>query len=200
MIQQKKLIDATINAKKCIYFNTQLSLKEWFHPVIQLHLSIQKSIEQRINFKPMKQCFEESEKSFCCNISKPTYRQYRILIIPLTSEELNNELRENINFKNNLYSLYAIHTALSMQLSIISLNHLIDHLNNLKSKIDFSELGLSEDLKNMIGNNKCNTNEICAKLKQDLIDQNKSTTKYSKKLDYLCIENDNGSKDFGGGN
>lgn len=171
------LIDSTYTAESIVFLNTYIDLEEWFDPIIQMHLCIQKSIEQKINFFRVQEChknFKEKDKHRFigeCNKMPPMYRQYRIMFLPITK----NELKEIIDEKGREYETLCyvayMHTSLSIQLAIFTLDDWGDLIVANKSFFtqadNLAALKLNTDLVEII-NTKFNYPAIHASVKASI--------------------------------
>lgn len=135
------LIDNISNANSIIYFNTFIGTEEWFDPIVQMHMGIQKSIEQKMNYAKVQDChanFNPSERKKnnfidACNANPPVYRQYRVLFYPKSREEFKKLIKtENKEYDSLAYVAF-LHTSLSIQLAIFTLDDWMEIIQTNKS-------------------------------------------------------------------
>lgn len=141
------LIDEISSANSIIFFNSFIGNEEWFDPIVQMHMGIQKSIEQKMNYSKIQACHnnhnpsDKKKNEFInqCNDSPPIYRQYRILFYPKTREELKKLVKsENKEYDTLAYVSY-LHTSLSIQLAIFTLDDWFEVIQANKEFFNDSE-------------------------------------------------------------
>lgn len=146
------LIDEISTANSIIFFNSFIGNEEWFDPIVQMHMGIQKSIEQKMNYSKVQDCHnnhnpsDKKKNEFInkCNDNPPIYRQYRILFYPKTREQLKKLVKsENKEYDTLAYVSY-LHTSLSIQLAIFTLDDWFETIQ--RNKPFFSDI---ENLKGL---------------------------------------------------
>jgi hypothetical protein len=182
------ICDINNPAEYCLFLNTQLDLNHFFLPEIQLHLALQKSIEQRLNFSAMSRCLNDTNNSKAlikgCRENRPVFKNFRLLFFPETRVELESL---GDQFQAHLALVCSIHHALSIQLGILTVEHLSNLLSTRKQKIeplDLTQLGLKNNIKS-ITHNPTRINS----LKEDLLtNADKKQKANLNMLDYLYVK------------
>jgi hypothetical protein len=122
------LIAHADNADTIRFLNTYIDMDEWHSPIIQMHLCIQKNIEQRNNFFAIHDCHDKNGKNgkavLACVANPPRYRHYRILFLPLTDKEYSDRLKKQESFYEGLRFSALVHLSLSIQLSVVTATQL----------------------------------------------------------------------------
>jgi hypothetical protein len=195
------LIDSTYTAESIVFLNTYIDLEEWFDPIIQMHLCIQKSIEQKINFFRVQEChknYKEKDKNKFigeCNKMPPVYRQYRIMFLPMTKSELKQIIDEKGREYETLCYVAYMHTSLSIQLAIFTLDDWGDLINTNKAffakENNLHALKLNPDLVEII-RNKFNYPAIYSSIKSSIEAQKIIPSDgVNEGIDLLCTLNIN---------
>jgi len=130
------LMNSAIDSERLVFFNTFIKRKDWHSPLIQMHLCIQKAIEQKINLSLLYSCHSTNgsiqENSYNTNVigacikNPPSYLHYRYIFLPITREDFQNNVRERKSFYNNLKFSAHNHCFLSIQIGVITATDLID--------------------------------------------------------------------------
>lgn len=192
-----KLIRETDNSKECIFFNTYINMHQWHSPIIQMHLCIQKSIEQQNNFNSVHHCHSLAHDAkkrgsaiIGCTDNPPMYKHYRILLLPFTTDEFKEYLKDNNSFLENFRFSTLMHCCLSIQLGIVTLTDLEVIIRN---NIDFfsdvqnlKQLGLNTDIAKIFDPKyKVNTEVL---LKESIEKMGKIPTQHQETgLDFMCV-------------
>ncbi len=125
------LINSLTQFESVIYFNTFIGGQEWFAPLIQMHIAIQKSIEQKINYSHIEGCHNDLKTNTNsksnpfvkkCFANPPIYRQYRVMFYPKTTKDLKALYNKKDREYNTLTFVSNIHTSMSMQLAFFTLD------------------------------------------------------------------------------
>ena len=135
----EKWMKAAEDSERCIFFNTYIKMKDWHNPIIQMHMCLQKSIEQKSNLVSIHDCHSKKgenhsekveedriPKIISCTQKPPSYKHYRVLFLPLTTDTYNESVSTKDAFYENLkFSAYQ-HSALSIQLAVMTVNDLMN--------------------------------------------------------------------------
>ncbi len=129
---------------KCIFFNTQIDLGNWFNPNFQLHLNLQKASLRARKLDIISKCYNDHADEESINKCKkhiPEHSQARIIFLPEFRDEFSIKLKQlhDTDFENTeeiFYSYFKaltyIHSLISCPLGIIALDEFADII--LKSK------------------------------------------------------------------
>lgn len=147
-----------------IYLNTYIGYEEWFDPNVQMHLCIQKSIEQKMNYYNVHNChknFKSKDPQKNKHIDKcyeypPVYRQYRILFYPKDRKQLDNIIdTKDSEYHKLTYAAY-MHASLSIQLAIFTLDDwytlIRENIPFFTNRDNLADLDLNEEIITCIKN------------------------------------------------
>lgn len=172
-----RLSEAAMGAERCIFFNTYINLNEWHNALIQMHLCVQKSIEQKNNLLPVCECHKLKNSHINkrkgaideCSNNPPSYKHYRILFLPYTHGEFKSKMEEKTDgLSENLKFSTLMHRMLSIQLAVLTVtdlaNIMIEHPKFFKDKQNLDKLGLSQKLSDLFDKNE----DFLAQLQKDI--------------------------------
>ncbi len=185
-------------AKRCVFFNTPVNMDKWFSPDIQLHLCIQKSIEQKNNFQSYCACHKvgaNADTITACHQTPPVYRHFRILFIPKTNAELLDKKSDPI-FHETLNFFCASHAALSIQLAIFTVSDFVSLMKNNLTDFEGEDfllsLGLDVDIKKYLNSHEGKDIEKLEELIRNGIhfqpDYNSAENERERGMDFMCMD------------
>lgn len=192
------LVKSAENALRCIFFNTYIPMHGWHSPIIQMHLCLQKSIEQGNTFSYIQPCHNSQNNNSArhphiksCTDNPPGISHYRILLLPMTDWELNKETTTSKSFAENLKFSVLMHHTLSIQLALVTVTQFKKII--LKNKPFFTNtenlemLDIDESIIELIEDD-TKTSEIEILLKSTIERMKMPTEQLNYGLDYMYIE------------
>jgi hypothetical protein len=203
----KGLVKSAENALRCIFFNTYIPMNGWHSPIIQMHLCLQKSIEQGNTFSYIQPCHNSQNNHTerhphikSCTDNPPGISHYRILLLPMTDWELNRETNTSKSFAENLKFSALMHHTLSIQLALVTVTQFKKII--LKNKTFFTNsknlemLDIDESIIELIEDD-TKTSEIEILLKSTIERMKMPTEQLNYGLDYMYIEEKEGIENDG---
>jgi hypothetical protein len=204
-------LDAASYSERCIFFNTYIKMNDWHNPNIQMHLCLQKSIEQKSNLLNIQSCHsakgenkegkvnkDRFEHIFKCTNNGPSYRHYRLLFLPISTKEFKTHIIEHKSFFDNLKFSALQHSALSIQLGVLTADDLIEFINSESARSFFADettlsiLGLNKEFAELI-----RTKQFGSMHRQEVIDclvamSNIPHEKSETGMDFMIIQRPDG--------
>ncbi|MGB4831392.1 MAG: hypothetical protein WBP31_08670 [Chitinophagales bacterium] len=203
----EKWMKAAEDSERCIFFNTYIKMKDWHNPIIQMHMCLQKSIEQKSNLVSIHDCHSKKgenhsekveedriPKIISCTQKPPSYKHYRVLFLPLTTDTYNESVSTKDAFYENLkFSAYQ-HSALSIQLAVMTVNDLMNFMNHnnytefFQKENNLKILGLNKEFASLIKKKEFNQSQVevfitCLTNMSDIPNRKSETG-----MDYMLIQ------------
>lgn len=144
---------------KCVFFNTQIDIGNWFNPNFQLHLNLQKAALRARKLDIVSNCYNNNTDDASINECKkhiPAHSQARIIFLPEHRLEFNTKLEQlhDTNFENTEEIYYShfkvltyIHSLISCPLGIITVDEFAEMI--LKSKSTSTDCGFFDIKENL---------------------------------------------------